>query len=119
MPLQPGRYFPHLPKDNNETMITGNIIGFEVSTESAKKIYAVNAATLTDLPEGFNVSTADEIDRAMQKAFYAWRVFRQMPGSRRAEFLQAIADGIESLDEVLVNRMMEETAYPQARVLTE
>ncbi len=100
-------------------MITGNIIGFELSAESTKQIYAVDAANQTNLPEGFNVSTSDEIDRAMQKAFHAWRIFRQMPGSRRAEFLNAIADGIEALDEVLVNRMMAETAYPQARVLTE
>ncbi len=100
-------------------MITENVIGFELSSESSRIIYAFDPTQSSFLPEGFSVATDDEVQRAMEKAFHAWRIFRHMEGSRRAEFLNAIADGMEALDDVLINRVMAETAYPQARVLTE
>ncbi|MDQ3016942.1 MAG: aldehyde dehydrogenase (NADP(+)) [Bacteroidota bacterium] len=100
-------------------MITQNIIGFDLSALSEKRKYAFNPADNTPLPEAFIPSTPTEVDLAMTKAHNAWREFRIMEGSRRGEFLSTIADGIELLDDILVNRMMLETAYSQARVLTE
>lgn len=100
-------------------MITQNIVGFTLSAKSNKSIFAFDPTQKKQLSESFSVATADEVDMALQKATSAWRIMRHQDPDHRAIFLEAIADGIENLDEILVNRIMLETAYNQARVLTE
>lgn len=100
-------------------MVTDNIIGYDLSAQSGRQIYAYDPVLRQHLPEAFTPANEAEVEWAMQKAISAWRTFRVMEGERRALFLRAIADGIEALDDVLVNRIMAETAYPQARVLVE
>ncbi len=100
-------------------MITQNIIGFELSAQSSKQIFAFDPARMESLPEAFSPATYEEVDKALKKAVDAWRIFRKMDGHKRASFLNAIADGIEALDDKLVKRMMQETAYSEARVLVE
>ena len=101
------------------SMITQNIIGFDLSAKSNKSTYAFNPATSKNLPESFNVATPDEVNIALQKATSAWRIMRTQDPDQRATFLEAIADGIENLGDILVNRIMLETAYNEARILTE
>ena len=100
-------------------MITSNMIGYELSSQSGKMVYAFDPKRMQSLSEGFVVATADEVDKAMQKAVVAWRIYRETDGERKAAFLRSIADQIEALDEILVARVMLETAYSEARVLTE
>jgi NADP-dependent aldehyde dehydrogenase len=100
-------------------MITQNIIGFELSSSSGRKIYSFNPGTQQNLEFGFDVATETEVNQAMEKAFNAWRIFRNMPGAQKAKFLRAIADGIEGLGETLFETITAETAYPYARILTE
>lgn len=100
-------------------MITQNIIGFQLSATSGKHIYAADPATLTTLPEAFATATATETDMAVRKAYEAFNLYRKVSGTNRAEFLQEIAKGIEDLGQVLVERIMQETAYPEARVIVE
>lgn len=100
-------------------MITENIIGFQLSSLSRRYIYAADPATMTTLPEAFAVATAEETDMAVEKAFKAWRIYRNTSGAQRAAFLQEIANGIESLGNELVTRIMQETAYPESRVIVE
>ncbi len=100
-------------------MITHNIIGFQQSSTSGKFIYAADPGTLTTLPEAFATATTAETDLAIVKAYEAFNIYRKIPGAGRAEFLQEIAKGIEGLGQVLVERIMQETAYPEARVIVE
>ena len=100
-------------------MITENIIGFQTSSGSGKFIYAADPASMTNMPEAFAVATAQETDLAVDKAFKAWRIYRNTTGARRAAFLNEIASGIEALGSTLVSRVMQETAYPEARVIVE
>jgi alpha-ketoglutaric semialdehyde dehydrogenase len=100
-------------------MITHNIIGFQLSATSGKHIYAADPGTLTTLPEAFATATAAETDKAVRKAYEAFNIFKKISGTHRAEFLQEIAKGIEDLGQVLVERIMQETAYPEARVIVE
>ena len=100
-------------------MITNNIIGYELSATSGKHIYTTDPGTLTTLPEAFATATAEETDRAVIKAHQAFNIYRKISGVRRAEFLKEIAQGIEDLGPVLVQRVMQETAYPEARVIVE
>src|SRR5688500_9081342 len=92
-----------LPQPYIYQMITQNIIGFTLSAKSNKSIFAFDPANNKQLPETFSVATADEVDSALQKATSAWREMRHQDPELRATFLEAIADGIENLDEVLVN----------------
>jgi NADP-dependent aldehyde dehydrogenase len=100
-------------------MITQNIIGYELSALSDRYIYAANASDATSLPESFSIATKSETDLAVNKAYQAWRIFRNTSGKQRADFLNQIAQGIEGLGEKLVNRIIQETAYPEARILGE
>ena len=100
-------------------MITQNIIGFQLSALSDKHIFAIEAKTSANLPESFSVATISEINLALEKAHEARRVYRNLSGGRRATFLNEIALGIEALGDTLVARVMQETAYPQARVIVE
>ncbi|HJW29236.1 MAG TPA: aldehyde dehydrogenase (NADP(+)) [Saprospiraceae bacterium] len=100
-------------------MITQNIIGFQLSGLSGKKIKSFNPETLEELEEEFVVATSAEVDLAMTKAQDAWRIYRNLPGPKKAEFLRQIADGIEALGDVLVKRIIQETAYPESRIITE
>ncbi|MFZ1678810.1 MAG: aldehyde dehydrogenase family protein, partial [Saprospiraceae bacterium] len=103
----------------NTYMITQNIIGFELSALSAKKIFAVDPAQQINLPSAFSPATKDEVDLALEKAQSAWRIFRNIDSGKKALFLTTIADGIENLGNTLVRRMMDETGYTEARVLVE
>ncbi|MGB4848962.1 MAG: aldehyde dehydrogenase (NADP(+)) [Saprospiraceae bacterium] len=100
-------------------MITQNIIGFELSALSAKKIFAVDPAQQINLPSAFSPATKDEVDQALEKAQSAWRLLRNIDSGKKALFLTTIADGIENLGNTLVRRMMDETGYTEARVLVE
>ena len=100
-------------------MLFQNIIGYTLSAQSTKQIFAFDPAKMEQLPEVFFPATAAEVDMALEKAVSAWRIFRKMDPQRRAEFLIAIAEGLENLGDTLVSRMMLETAYPEARVLVE
>src|SRR6187551_578063 len=100
-------------------MITQNIIGYQLSALSDKRIYAVEAKTSTNLPEAFSPATASEINTALELAHTAWRIYRNVGANQRATFLREIAQGIEALGDVLVSRIMKETAYSEARILTE
>ncbi|HEX5112696.1 MAG TPA: aldehyde dehydrogenase (NADP(+)) [Saprospiraceae bacterium] len=100
-------------------MITQNIIGFDLHGSSGKKVYSFNPTTMQNIDPGFDVATQAEVDLAMDKAIRAWRIFRNIPGSQKAIFLRAIADGLENLGEPLLETINAETAYPKARILTE
>jgi len=97
-------------------MITAQQIGYSVSRAGTKSWRSVDATTLKDLPGEFTTATADEIDDAMKGAAAAFIRFRELPASARALFLRAIADEIEALGDTLVERMMQESALPAARV---
>jgi 2,5-dioxopentanoate dehydrogenase len=100
-------------------MITQNIIGYELSARSERYSYAANAGDGTSLPESFSIATKEETDLSVRKAFEAWRIFRNTSGEQRSDFLNRIAQGIEGLGDHLVQRIMLETAYPEARIIVE
>ena len=100
-------------------MITQNIIGFQLSEHSNNHIYAGEAKTSSKLPQAFSVATVSEVNLALEKANTIRRAYRNLSGSRRGAFLREIALGIEALGDTLVKRIMQETAYPEARIIVE
>lgn len=96
-----------------------NIIGTVISGESRTTFYAINPATTKKIEPPFFEATSNEIDKAVKKASEAFQVYRNISGKMRAEFLVCIAEEITALDRALIERCMEETGLPEARLLNE
>ena len=96
--------------------ITGeNIIGVEKLSGNLDTVSVMDPKSQQMLPEKFHVATSDEIELAVQKAQCAFAEFSRLSGSRRAEFLRAIAEEILRLDVALIERAMKESGLPEAR----
>ncbi len=67
----------------------------------------------------FADATKQEIEQAMSEAQAAFLTYKNFDGKRKGAFLRAIADEIEALGATLVTTAMEETALPEARIVSE
>jgi len=100
-------------------MITENIINGKPSSKGKTIIQSWNPVTQDKLPEKFVVATDEEVNSACSKAYSAHKVYRNKSGKDKAQFLRTIADEIETLGDVLINRAVAETGLPQGRILGE
>lgn len=80
---------------------------------------AVNPLTGEHLGPALSQASGADVARAVAAAAAAAPVFRKSSLEKRAEFLNACADEIMSLGDILVERVMAETGYPRPRVETE
>ena len=92
-----------------------HIIAGKPSAEGAATIRAVDPATGEALAPAFHEATSEEIDRAVRAAEAAFEA-RPRRAEARAALLRRIADEIEALGDVLVERVMAETGLPEGRV---
>jgi len=97
-------------------MITGkNYIGGTLSSEGNTTYKTFNPKLNVENPNEFYEATPNEIDRAAQLANSAFQSFRKTSGTKRASFINAIADEILALDDVLIQTYMSETGLPEGR----
>ena len=96
-----------------------NIIGASLSGARNAALTAINPATGQKLEPAFAEATAQEIDRAVALAEQAFETYRALPTEKTAQFLDAIADEIVTLGDVLIQRANAETALPEARLIGE
>jgi NADP-dependent aldehyde dehydrogenase len=80
---------------------------------------AVAAATGTEIEPSFSIATTDDVETAAAAAEAAFPIYANLPREERAKFLEAIADEIEALGDTLVERAMQESGLPQARLTGE
>ena len=100
--------------------LTGkNFIGNELSGAGKEKFQAVNPVTSDKLQPEYFEATDEEIDRAIEKAEEAFRIYRKVSGKARAQFLETIGDEIMNLGDELVERSCAETGLPAARITGE
>jgi NADP-dependent aldehyde dehydrogenase len=59
------------------------------------------------------------IDAVMQRSQAAFLQYRKVKGAAKADFLEAIASGIEAMGPALIQQAMEETNLPEARLAGE
>src|SRR3989344_2182641 len=93
-----------------------NYIGGTRSAAGSIALRSHDASTGEALPFSFMQATAEEVHAAAQAAAAAYPAFRNLPASRRAEFLEAIATQLDALDEEFVALVTRETALPTARI---
>lgn len=93
-----------------------NIIGNSLSGEGKIIFHAENPASGQKLEPGFHEASEKEIWSAIEKATSAFQEYRLKSGNQKADFLEAIAEEITDLGDELINRCMEETGLPEARL---
>ncbi|UZK64926.1 aldehyde dehydrogenase (NADP(+)) [Sphingomonas sp. M1-B02] len=80
---------------------------------------AVAAATGAEIEPSFSVATLEDVETACAAAAAAFPIYANLPREKRAAFLEAAADEIEALGDELVERAMQESGLPQARLTGE
>lgn len=101
-------------------MLSGrNIIGFENLSEGTVAIQAINPATGETLAPLFYKATIAELNYAAEKATKAFQIYRKKSGFEKANFLEKIAEEIENLGDLLIERYISESGLPQGRAVGE
>ena len=99
------------------TAILGhNFIGGARRTAGTLFLQSLDAASGEALPYRFVQATPEEVDAAAEAAASAYPHYRQLPASRRAEFLDTIAAELDALDDDFVAIVCRETALPATRI---
>ena len=97
-------------------MITGkNYIGYELSAKGDVTFKTFNPISNQENERLIYEATSEEIKSACLLAANAFKAYRKVPGSRRAAFLNAIADEILKLDTLLVDTYTMESGLPAGR----
>ncbi|MCB1051509.1 MAG: aldehyde dehydrogenase family protein, partial [Acidobacteria bacterium] len=97
----------------------GNLIGWEWSHLGSEFQLSFNPMEGKHLPEHFVTANTDEISRALRLAQHAFEHFSGLAGEKRAQFLEQIAQAIETLGDSLLDRCHRETGLPMARLAGE
>ncbi|WP_036186691.1 aldehyde dehydrogenase (NADP(+)) [Marinobacterium lacunae] len=93
-----------------------NLIGQNEVLGTQAKIQATNPATNEVLAPAYPGVTAQVVNEACSLAWSAFRHYRNTTPQARAQFLDCIAEQIEALGDQLIERAMQETGLPRARL---
>ncbi|MBW8199895.1 aldehyde dehydrogenase (NADP(+)) [Flagellimonas abyssi] len=101
-------------------MITGkNCIAGEFSANGEVEFKTINPKLNKENPTTFVEVTKEEIEKAVDAAWESFKVYRNVPGKQRADFLNAIADEILALDQELIDTYTMESGLPEGRAVGE
>ncbi|MCO7567560.1 aldehyde dehydrogenase (NADP(+)) [Pseudomonas sp. S 311-6] len=98
------------------TILGYNYIAGARSAAGSVVLQSIDATTAEALPYSFHQATLEEVDDAAQAAAAAFLPYRDLPATRRAAFLDAIAEEIDLLGDEFVAIVCRETALPAARI---
>lgn len=97
--------------------LTGQqLIGQSNFSASGIAIWAINPATGERLQPGYLGGGSAEVALACELAAEASPIFRTISLEKRAAFLETIASEIEAIGESLIDRCIQETGLPRARI---
>ncbi|HEY5801384.1 MAG TPA: aldehyde dehydrogenase family protein, partial [Burkholderiaceae bacterium] len=92
------------------------IIGQRLVRGQTGAVKAIDPARKAELEPAFGQATVEDVETACTLAWQAFDAYRNTTPEQRAQFLEAIAEGIVGLGPVLIERAMQETGLPQARL---
>ncbi|CAM1346153.1 aldehyde dehydrogenase (NADP(+)) [Tenacibaculum crassostreae] len=102
------------------TAITGkNYIGNKLSSKGNKTYTTFNPQLNKENDSIFFEATINEVNEAIELAHNAFKEYRNYPGSKKAVFLNAIADEILNLGDDLIHMYMSESGLPEGRAIGE
>lgn len=93
-----------------------NFIAGTRSGKGPASLRSIDAATGQELDCVFFQATPQEVDEAARAAQDAFPIFRNLLPSRRAEFLEAIAQELDLLGDDFISLVSRETALPAVRI---
>ena len=97
-------------------MITGkNYVGNELSGQGTSTYKTFNPAENIDTEWELLEATGEEIDNAAKKANDAFLEYKNFSGTKKSEFLKAIANEIEALGDELNETYCKESGLPAGR----
>jgi NADP-dependent aldehyde dehydrogenase len=97
-------------------MITGkNYIGNQLSALGNTTYKTTNPKLNIENEYTFFEASPEEIEKAVSLASGAFEVFKKTSGVKKAAFLNAIADEILNLDDLLITTYISETGLPEGR----
>ena len=97
-------------------MISGkNIIGNKLSKQGDVTYKTFNPKTNKETDFTFYEATSVEINEAVELASEAYKVYKDVSGVKKAEFLEAIALEIEALGDELIETYCKESGLPDGR----
>ena len=97
--------------------ITGTLLlGSQEKYGETGSIFAIDPATGDALEPSFGGGSLDDVNRACSIAERDFDAFRSVAHETRAQFLEAIADGLIALGDELVDRACRESGLPRARI---
>jgi NADP-dependent aldehyde dehydrogenase len=97
-------------------MITGkNYIGNQLSADGSNTYKTFNPLLNIENDSVFNEASTYEINKAVALASEAYKEFSKTSGTKKAAFLNAIADEILALDDLLITTYCSETGLPEGR----
>jgi alpha-ketoglutaric semialdehyde dehydrogenase len=92
------------------------IIGRSAVIGKEGSMKAIDPSRNVEIEPAFGLAGAADLQRACELADAAFDVYRATGLEARAKFLETIADRIMDLGPVLIERAMQETGLPQARL---
>ena len=96
--------------------IDGSIFVGGTHRSSPTKFRAVNPATGAELPLAFCEASAADVDVACTLAAACAESFASLSPDARAAFIEAVAQAILAIGDVLIETAMAETGLPRARL---
>ncbi len=91
-------------------------IGKTSSTQGEETFNGIDPRSGDILEPSFHEATEDEINQAVELAEQAFQTYPKLPASKRADFLDAIAEEIGALGHALLQRAESETSLPFPRL---
>jgi NADP-dependent aldehyde dehydrogenase len=102
---------------NTPTVLTGqNLVGAASASGREAALRAINPATGHELEPSYGGAGAAELERACALAAAAFDTYRETALEKRARFLEAIAERILGIGDALIERAMQESGLPRARL---
>ena len=92
-----------------------NDIGNRQSAKGSKTYKTFNPQLNIENDTVFYEATSDEINEAVHLAAKAFKTYKTISGTEKAEFLNAIADEILALDDELIEIYCKESGLPEGR----
>lgn len=92
------------------------LIGASTLQGSAKSFRAVNPSTGEQIEPAFGAGTVADVERACTLAEQAFDTYRNTGLEARAAFLERVAQNILDIGPLLIERAMQESGLPQARL---
>lgn len=92
-----------------------SILGNHRGSASSETFHAFNPATDKELDPPFHAASEEEVDTACELAGKAFGSFRNTSPKQRSDLLERIARGLESRQERIVTRYVQESGLPESR----